>query len=233
MAEAARARVVFSDEWLAVVDKPAGLIVHPAPGHHGETLVDQLGDLLGGGSDPERPGIVHRLDRDTSGLLVVARSERAHAALARMVAERELRRQYLALVEGRTSSRTGTIDAPLGRDHRSPERVVVGGRRPRPAVTHFEVAETLPRATLLRVRLETGRTHQIRAHLQAIGNPICGDPTYGRRGLYGLDRQFLHSAALGFAHPRDGESLDFDSPLPEDLAAALERARTGERGRKP
>ncbi len=228
---APQARIVHEDEWLAIVDKPAGLIVHEAPGHHGETLVDQLGGLLGGGEDPARPGIVHRLDRDTSGLLVVARNPEAHAALSRMVAERELSRRYLALVEGCPSSRTGTIDAPLGRDHRAPERVVVGGRRPRPAVTHFEVSERVGRDALLRVRLETGRTHQIRAHMTAIGHPICGDPVYGRAGMHRLTRQFLHSAELGFDHPRDGERLELSSPLPPDLAAALERARSGsERG---
>jgi len=225
-----RARIVHEDDWLAVVDKPAGLIVHPAPGHHGETLVDQLGDLLGGGEDPERPGIVHRLDRDTSGLLVVARGEEAHKALSAAIAAREVKRGYRALVEGCPSSRTGTIDAPLGRDHRAPERVVVGGRRPRDAVTHFEVAERIGRDAFLHVRLETGRTHQIRAHLKAIGHPICGDPVYGRRGMYGLQRQFLHAAELAFAHPRDGAELSFSSDLPDDLATALELARSGAGG---
>jgi len=225
-----RARIVHEDDWLAVVDKPAGLIVHSAPGHHGETLVDQLGDLLGGGDDPERPGIVHRLDRDTSGLLIVARGDEAHRALSAAIAAREVKRGYRALVEGCPSSRTGTIDAPLGRDHRAPERVVVGGRRPRAAVTHFEVAERIGRDAFLHVRLETGRTHQIRAHLKAIGHPICGDPVYGRRGMYGLWRQFLHAAELEFAHPRDGTALSFSSDLPEDLTVALELARSNAGG---
>jgi 23S rRNA pseudouridine1911/1915/1917 synthase len=220
-------RIVLEDEWLAVVDKPAGLIVHAAPGHHGTTLVDELGPMLGGGDDPERPGIVHRLDRDTSGLLVVARGEQAHAALSKMIERREVKRGYLALVEGCPSSRTGTIDAPLGRDHRSPEKVVVGGRRARPAVTHFEVAERVGRDALLEVRLETGRTHQIRAHLKAIGHPVCGDPVYGHRGMHGLARQFLHAAELGFGHPFTGERVEAKSPLPEELAAALDRARSG------
>jgi 23S rRNA pseudouridine1911/1915/1917 synthase len=219
--------IVFSDEWLAVIDKPAGLIVHPAAGHRGPTLVDALGDLLGGGEDPERPGIVHRLDRDTSGLMIVARSEQAHAALSKMIAAREVERTYLALVEGVPGSRTGTVDAPLGRDHRAPERVVVGGRRPRPAVTHFEVVERVRRDALLEVRLETGRTHQIRAHMKAIGHPVCGDPTYGTAGRHGLQRQFLHACGLRFRHPRDGSELSFTSTLPEDLEAALERARAG------
>lgn len=221
-------RIVWEDEDLAVVDKPAGLIVHPAPGSSGPTLVDRLGDLPAGGTDPERPGIVHRLDRDTSGLLVVARTARAHAELGRMIADREVSRSYVALVDGKPRSRTGTIDAPLGRDHRSPDLVVVGGRRPRPAVTHFEVAEALPRETLLDVRLETGRTHQIRAHLLAIGVPIVGDPRYGggTAGRYGLERQFLHARRLAFDHPLGDGRIDVESPLPDDLAAALELART-------
>jgi 23S rRNA pseudouridine1911/1915/1917 synthase len=221
----AEPRIVYEDRWLAVVDKPAGLIVHAAPGARGPTLVDALGGLLGGGEDPVRPGIVHRLDRDTSGLLVVARNDEAHTALARAIAERRVDRRYLCLVEGCPSSRTGTIEAPLGRDYRAPEKVVVGGRRPRPAVTHFEVRERVGRDALLEVRLETGRTHQIRVHMRAIGHPVCGDPSYGRRGLHGLERQFLHAAELGFAHPFEDRRIEVQSALPEDLAAALERAR--------
>ena len=218
-------RIAWSDEHLAIVDKPVGLLVHAAPGNDGPNLVDALGDLLGGGTDPERPGIVHRLDRDTSGLLVVARTAEAHAELSRMIAAREVSRNYTALVEGRPSSRTGTIDAALGRDHRSPERVIVGGRRPRPAVTHFEVVEPLARDALLAVRLETGRTHQIRVHMLAIGHPVAGDPQYGSKGRYDLERQFLHSSRLVFTHPMTGEELEQESPLPDDLRAALERAR--------
>lgn len=221
----AEPRVVHRDEWLAVIDKPAGLVVHPAPGHHEPTLVDLLGALLGGGPDPVRPGIVHRLDRGTSGLMIVARSDTAHAALGAMIAARQVAREYLALVEGCPPSRTGTIEAPLGRDFRAQERVVVGGRRPRDAVTHFEVRERFRADTLLDVRLETGRTHQIRAHLQAIGHPVAGDRSYGSKGRYGLERQFLHSARLSFAHPEDGREMSFESLLPPDLAAALEAAR--------
>lgn len=224
MADAGGLRVVHRDDWLAVVDKPAGLVVHPAPGHRGQTLVSLLGDLLGGGGDPERPGIVHRLDRDTSGLMLVARTDEAHRALSRAIAAREVRREYLALVEGRPRTRSGTIDAPLGRDHRVPERRAVGGRGARPAVTRFEVVEALPHDTLVRVRLETGRTHQIRVHFAAIGLPVAGDPRYGHR-RHGLERQFLHSANLGFEHPGTGESLSFESALPADLETALERAR--------
>jgi 23S rRNA pseudouridine1911/1915/1917 synthase len=217
--------IAYSDEHLAVVDKPAGLLVHAAPGNDGPTLVEALGDLLGGGEDPERPGIVHRLDRDTSGLLVVARTARAHTELSRMIAAREVTREYVALVEGCPPSRTGKVDAALGRDHRSPERVVVGGRRPRSAVTHFEVREMAGSDALVDVRLETGRTHQIRVHMQAIGHPIAGDPQYGGRGRHGLTRQVLHSRRIAFDHPLDDVRIDLESPLPADLSAALEVAR--------
>ncbi len=220
----AEPRLVHVDEHLAVVDKPAGLVVHAAPGHRGPTLVDALGELLGGG-EPERPGIVHRLDRDTSGLMLVAREPEAHRRLSAMIKERRVEREYLALVEGRPRSRSGTIDAPLGRDHRAPEKRAVRGRGARAARTHFEVVEALPADTLVRARLETGRTHQIRAHFDAIGLPIAGDPRYGSAGRHGLERQFLHSARIGFAHPFGGERLSFESELPPDLAAALERAR--------
>ena len=217
-------RIVHADEHLAVVDKPAGLVVHAAPGVRGPTLVDLLGALLGGG-EPGRPGIVHRLDRDTSGLMLVARTEAAHRLLSARIARREVERTYLALVEGRPRSRTGTIDAPLGRDYRAPERRAVGGRGARPARTHFAVVEALPGDSLLEVRLETGRTHQVRAHLAAIGHPVAGDPRYGHAGRHGLARQFLHSHRLSLVHPVTGERLEFESPLPADLAAALARAR--------
>jgi 23S rRNA pseudouridine1911/1915/1917 synthase len=217
--------LVHVDDSLAVVEKPAGLVVHAAPGHRGETLVDVLGELLGGGSDPVRPGIVHRLDRDTSGLMVVARTDEAHRALAAAIKAREVRREYLALVSGRPRSRSGTIDAPLGRDYRKPERRAVRGRGSREARTHFEVEQLAGDDTLVRVTLETGRTHQIRAHFAAIGHPLVADPRYGGPERHGLRRQFLHSAKLGFSHPTTGEALEFTSALPADLRDALERAR--------
>ena len=223
--DAPRVEIVHRDEMLAVVDKPAGLVVHPAPGHRGPTLVSVLAGLLAGG-DPERPGIVHRLDRDTSGLMLVARTEEAHAALSAAIAARDVAREYLALVEGRPRSRSGTIDAPLGRDHRARERRAVGGRGAREARTHFEVLEPLAGDSLVRATLDTGRTHQIRVHFAAIGHPVVGDPRYGRR-RHGLARQFLHSARLGFEHPGTGEPMAFASELPADLRAALERARAG------
>ena len=219
--------LVHRDESLAVVDKPAGLVVHPAPGHRGDTLVSVLGDLLGGGEDPARPGIVHRLDRDTSGLMIVARTQEAHRALSAQIKARAVERWYLALITGRPRSRAGTIDAPLGRDYRAPERRAVGGRGSRDARTHFEVVEPAGADTLVRVRLETGRTHQIRAHFAAIGHPVVGDGRYGGGARHGLRRQFLHSARLAFEHPATGERLDFTSELPADLRDALERARGG------
>jgi 23S rRNA pseudouridine1911/1915/1917 synthase len=218
-------RIVHLDDDLAVVDKPARLVVHPAPSHSGPTLVSELGDLLGGG-DPERPGIVHRLDKDTSGLMVVARNAETLAALQQAVRERQVERRYLALAGGRLASRTGTIDAPIGRASKRRTRMAVAGAASREARTHFEVLELLPRESYVEARLETGRTHQIRAHFAAIGHPLIGDPTYGGAERYGLRRQFLHSHRLAFRHPRTGAPLDFGSPLPDDLAAALEAAHT-------
>jgi 23S rRNA pseudouridine1911/1915/1917 synthase len=216
-------RIVHLDEALAVIDKPAGLVVHPAPSHQGPTLVSELEEILAGG-DPERPGIVHRLDKGTSGLLVVARGEDAHAALQGQVQAREVERIYLALAVGRLASRTGTIDAPIGRA-RQRHRMAVSGAAARQARTHFEVLEILPRETYLQARLETGRTHQIRAHFAAIGHPLSGDVTYGGADSYRLERQFLHAHRLAFDHPTTGERLSFESPLPADLATALDAAR--------
>jgi 23S rRNA pseudouridine1911/1915/1917 synthase len=212
--------VVLEDEHLLIVDKPAGVVVHPAPGHPTGTLAQALANRAAGGPDPWRPGIVHRLDRDTSGLMVVAKSERVHRALQGMIRRRELEREYLALVEGRPDSRTGTIDAPLGRDREQRKLVSVRSDSTRGARTHFEVEETYPRTTLLRVRLETGRTHQIRAHMAAIGHPICGDPQYGGAACgrrLGLTRQFLHSARLRFIHPISGAETCCESKPPADL----------------
>ena len=212
--------IVHLDDDLAVIDKPAGLVVHRAPSHKGETLVDLLEGIPGGG-ESARPGIVHRLDKDTSGLMVVARNEHAQRELARAVKARELEREYTALVEGHLGSRSGTIDAPLGRHRRQRTKRAVKGAGSREARTHFEVLEMLPADTLVHARLETGRTHQIRVHFAAIGHPIAGDPEYGSRGRHGLERQFLHASRLGFTHPGTGERLEFTSELPGDLRAAL------------
>jgi 23S rRNA pseudouridine1911/1915/1917 synthase len=220
--------IVYEDADLLVIDKPAGLVTHPARGHHGPTLAEALSGRVAGGPDPERAGIVHRLDRDTSGLLVVTKTEQAHAALAAQLRAREVRREYLALVAGRVDAETGTIDAPIGRDRG--RRTVMSTRsdRPRNAVTHFETIERLPATTLLRLRLETGRTHQIRAHLAAIGHAVCGDPQYGGAACgrrLNLQRQFLHATRLMFRHPDTGEIVDCESKPPVDLRRALDAAR--------
>jgi 23S rRNA pseudouridine1911/1915/1917 synthase len=223
--EAIDLRFAYEDEHLVVVDKPAGLVVHPAPGHGKGTLVHGLLAHEVAGGDAERPGIVHRLDRDTSGLMVVARSEEAHRRLQSLVRRRALERHYLALAVGRPRSRRGRIEAPIGRDRRDPLRHSLDTDTPRDAVTHFELVELLPRHALLDLRLETGRTHQIRVHLAAIDLPVAGDPVYGRPRELGLERQFLHAARLAFVHPFTDERLEAESPLPPELASALQRAR--------
>jgi 23S rRNA pseudouridine1911/1915/1917 synthase len=222
-------RVVLEDEWLAVIDKPAGLVVHPAVGHPHGTLADGLRQrgttwsLLGGA---ERPGIVHRLDRNTSGLLVVAKTDRAHRSLALQLADRTLARTYWTLVRGAFVEDTAEIDAPVGRDprHRQRMAVVDGGR---PAQTDVRVLERHATTTALEVRLRTGRTHQIRVHLAHIGRPVVGDPLYGRRGDPFAPRPALHAARLRFAHPADGHTVDVEAPLPADLVELLALARGG------
>lgn len=218
--------IAFQDEHLIVVDKAPGVVVHPARGHREDTLAQLLAPLLDDedGGDPERRGIVHRLDRDTSGLLVVARSGEVLRRLQRALARRLIQREYLALVEGRPPARTGTIEAPIGRDPRVRTRMAVGGAGARESRTHFTLERALADSSLLRLRLETGRTHQIRVHMQAIGHPVCGDPEYGTAGRFGLERQFLHATRLAFEHPVTGAQMDVNSPLPADLQSALSSA---------
>jgi len=226
VAEPVTVELAYEDDHLIVVDKPAGLAMHPGAGSTAGTLAAQLVTLGAvGGDDPQRPGIVHRLDRDTSGLVVVARSEAAFAALQEAIRRREVERRYLALVGGHPESRTGRIEAPIGRDRRYPTKRSLDTEEPRDAVTWFELVETLSEHALLDVKLETGRTHQIRVHLAAIGLPVSGDLSYGVKGDLGLERQFLHAHRLRFAHPVTGAEIDLQSPLPADLTAALERAR--------
>jgi 23S rRNA pseudouridine1911/1915/1917 synthase len=218
--------IAYEDDYLLVVDKPAGVVVHPSAGHARGTLVHGLvSHGIEGGGQPERPGVVHRLDRDTSGLLVVARDPETHRRLKRLLRRREIERQYLVLVRGRPRSWQGRIEAAIGRDRRDPTRMSIDTDTPREAITHFEVVELLPDHALLRVRLETGRTHQIRVHLAAINLPVSGDSTYGRPGDLGLARQFLHAARLAFQHPVTGKAVELGSPLPADLGAALALAR--------
>ncbi|WP_425516804.1 RluA family pseudouridine synthase [Miltoncostaea oceani] len=218
--------VRYEDEHLLVVDKPAGVVTHPSAGHAGGTLVHGLlAHAIAGGADPTRPGIVHRLDRDTSGLLVVARSERAHRRLQRMLRDRLIERHYTVLVHGRTPPAL-TVDRPIGRDRKVRTRQAIDVVDGREAVTHLRLLEPLGRVSLLEARLETGRTHQIRVHLESVGHPVVGDRVYGRREeTLGLDRQFLHAARLAFPHPETDEPIEVLSPLPHDLQLALARAR--------
>jgi 23S rRNA pseudouridine1911/1915/1917 synthase len=219
--------VVFADDDIIVVDKPAGMVVHPAPGHPRGTLVNALlwhypGMVIGGGV---RPGIVHRIDRDTSGLLVIARNDAALANLQQQQLAHTMHKSYMALVMGGMREESGVIDAPIARHPRDRLRMAVvnGGRNAR---THWQVLERIGQLTLLRVTLETGRTHQIRVHCQHIQHPIVGDPVYGAQfGSIKLDRQFLHAYQLGFVHPRTLQPLSFESPLPADLVRVLEYHR--------
>jgi 23S rRNA pseudouridine1911/1915/1917 synthase len=229
--EAIPLHVIFEDERLLVVDKPAGLVTHPAPGHATGTLVNALlahtSDLADQeeGENLQRPGIVHRLDKDTSGLLVIAKDAQTHAALAEQMRARAMVKRYVALVEGRMEPPSGVIDAPLGRDPRNRLRMTLvtvahGGREAR---TRFHTLRYVPGRSLLDVQLETGRTHQIRVHLAALRHPVVGDLTYGRPQAPMPPRQFLHAAHLEFRHPATGAWLVFDAPLPADLAEFLQR----------
>jgi 23S rRNA pseudouridine1911/1915/1917 synthase len=220
--------IAYQDDHLLVIDKAPGLVVHPARGHREDTLAQMLAPLITGGGggweNTDRPGIVHRLDRDTSGLLAVARSEDALRLLQAALSARKIEREYLALVEGRPPARSGTIEAPIGRDPRVRTRMTVGGISPREARTHFTLERALTDTTLLRLKLDTGRTHQIRVHLRAIGHPVLGDAEYGTPGLLGLPRQFLHATRLAFDHPITGERIEIVSPLPADLQRVLAAA---------
>ncbi|MCW2955569.1 MAG: pseudouridine synthase, RluA family [Thermoleophilia bacterium] len=222
--------VLFEDDDVLVVDKPAGLVVHPAPGHRALTLVELL---TGGGmqlaeNDDEvhfRPGVVHRLDKNTSGAMMLAKNHAAQRALQLALRERTAKREYLALVNGHVPSRAGRIEAAIGRDVRDSSRRSIETDFPQDAITHFVVQELLPTTTLLRLKLETGRTHQIRVHMESIGHNVVADSVYGTAPQFGLDRQFLHAAKLTFPHPRTGEPIEVASPLPEDLHVALGEAR--------
>jgi 23S rRNA pseudouridine1911/1915/1917 synthase len=250
--EAIDLTIVYEDDDVIVIDKPPGLVVHPAAGHDSGTLVNALiahcGESLSGIGGVKRPGIVHRLDKDTSGLLVVAKNDLAHQALAAQFADHgrtgPLERAYLAILWGVPERRRGTVEAALARSTHNRERIVVVGEdRGRYAITHYEVLEGLPPANpianLVRCELETGRTHQIRVHMAHLGHPLLGDATYGsgfktkanrlsepqKEALNALNRQALHAAILGFEHPRSGEFMRFESPLPLDMAALLQALR--------
>lgn len=216
--------IVYEDDDVIVVNKPQGMVVHPAPGHPDHTLVNALlyHSPLSTINGTFRPGIVHRIDKDTSGLLMVAKNDLAHQSLAEQLRNKTNKREYLALVYGQIKEDEGTIDAPLGRNpqDRKKQAVVKGGRH---AVTHFKVMKRYDNFTLVKCILETGRTHQIRVHMKYIGHPLVGDPLYGPRKVIGKDGQFLHAALLGFKHPRTGKELVFEAPLPENFQKMLDK----------
>ncbi|HEV2583157.1 MAG TPA: RluA family pseudouridine synthase [Ktedonobacteraceae bacterium] len=225
--------IIYEDNDILVVNKPAGLVVHPAPGHRDDTLVNALlaylpqassADSSGSLDAPARAGIIHRLDKDTSGLLIVAKNARAQQALVEQMKRREIVKRYLALVDGVVSPDRGSIDAPIGRDPRNRQQMAITAVGSRDARTHFQVVQRFARHTLLLLQLETGRTHQIRLHLKAIGHPVVADPVYGSGNVLKhvpLHRQFLHASQLQFRHPITGQQLELEAPLPDDLRAVL------------
>ena len=222
--------VVYEDEDVIVVNKPAGLVVHPAPGHPDGTLVNALlhhcGSSLSGIGGELRPGIVHRIDRDTSGLIIAAKNDAAHQALSAQLQDHTLARTYEAVVVGNLREDRGTVDAPIGRHHTDRKKMAVTDRGGRAAVTHWEVLERFQGFTHVRCRLETGRTHQIRVHMAHLGHPICGDTVYGaRKPVPGLTGQCLHAVGLRFIHPRTGETVELSCPLSDAFTALLEKLR--------
>ena len=228
-AEKIPVKILYEDADVLVIDKPAGLTVHPAPGHPSHTLVNAILDHLSEmpDNDEQRPGIVHRLDKDTSGVMLVAKNPAAHASLTDQFKNRTVTKVYRVLVKGHLTPEDGIIEAPIGRDPRRRERMaVVGESRGRKARTDYHVLEYPGDYTLLEVRPETGRTHQIRVHFEAIGYPVAGDRVYGVKSPY-LARQFVHAARLGFTLPSTGDYVEFSAPLPPDLETALERIRRG------
>lgn len=228
-AEAIPLDIAYEDADVVVVNKPRGMVVHPAPGNSSGTLVNALlahCDDLSGIGGVYRPGIVHRIDKDTSGLIMVAKNDTAHHSLAAQLKEHSVERRYIAVVHGNPSHDRGRIDAPIGRDPRFRQRMAVEHKHGKPAVTHFEVLERLARATMLACRLETGRTHQIRVHMKMIGHPLVGDPLYSNQShRYSIQGQALHAETLGFTHPRSGERIRLTAALPEDMHKLITELR--------
>lgn len=220
-------KVLYEDSELIVIDKPRGLVVHPAPGHADGTLVNALlahcGDSLSGVGGVLRPGIVHRLDKDTSGLLIAAKNDRSHEHLSAQLKDRSLSRVYDCVVQGGFKADSGTVDAPLGRDPRDRKRMAVTEKNSRPAVTHWRVVQRFGAYTWLRCYLETGRTHQIRVHMAHIGHPLLGDTVYGGRADKGLSTQCLHARGLKFIHPTTGETMELWTELPDWFGEVLEK----------
>lgn len=220
--------IVYEDADVVVINKPRGMVVHPGPGNYSGTLVNGLLHHckdLSGINGVMRPGIVHRIDKDTSGLLMVAKNDKAHLSLAAQLKAHSVDRKYIALVHGTFPHEIGTIDAPIGRDPKDRKKMAVVFENSKPAVTHFAILERFEKHTLVECKLETGRTHQIRVHMSYIGHPIVGDPKYGKGDTLGMDGQALHAAVLGFIHPRSGEPLLFEAPIPEDMRLVIERLR--------
>ncbi len=221
--------IVYEDDDVIVVNKPKGMVVHPAAGNYEGTLVNALlyhcGDSLSGINGVMRPGIVHRIDKDTSGLLLVAKNDMAHKSLAAQIKAHSVKRQYEAVVCGKLKDEKGTIDAPIGRHPVERKRMAVTNYHSRSAVTHYEVIERFEKYTLVALRLETGRTHQIRVHMAYIGHPVAGDPVYGHKKETGLDGQCLHARIIGFVHPSTGEYMEFKSELPAYFTDFLTRLK--------
>ena len=222
--------IVYEDEHMLVVNKAQGMVVHPAAGNYSGTLVNALmaycGDTLSGINGEIRPGILHRIDKDTSGLLLVAKNDTAHTGLSQQIKEHSLTREYIALVYGNIKTDSGTIDAPIGRDEKDRKKMTITEKNSKNAVTHFFVEERFDKYTLVRCRLETGRTHQIRVHMSKNGHPIVGDPVYGRKKEeFKLSGQLLHAFKVGYIHPVSGESMEFTRELPEYFSEVLEKLR--------
>jgi 23S rRNA pseudouridine1911/1915/1917 synthase len=224
--------IYFEDAYVVVVNKPRGMVVHPAEGNYSGTMVNALLHHcrdLSGINGLIRPGIVHRLDKDTSGLLMAAKNDFAHLELARQLSERKVERRYLALAHGVLKNNRGIVDAPIGRHPRDRQRMAVSRKNGKPAVTHYNVLERYGNLTYLELKLETGRTHQIRVHMSFLGHPLVGDMKYGPgRNKFGLEGQFLHAATLGFVHPRSGEWMTFTAPLPVELQKVLCHVQIGD-----
>ncbi|MBR4935446.1 MAG: RluA family pseudouridine synthase [Anaerotignum sp.] len=222
--------ILYEDADVIVVNKPQGMVVHPAPGHFSGTLVNALmfhcGDELSGINGEKRPGIVHRIDKDTSGVLMIAKNDMAHQSLAAQLAEHSITRKYNAVVYNGFNEDEGTVDQPIGRNPQDRKKMAVTQKHSRHAVTHYRVIERMEKFTLIEAQLETGRTHQIRVHMTHIGHPLLGDPVYGpKKQPIALEGQALHARVLGFIHPRTGEYMEFEAPLPKHFEALLERLR--------
>lgn len=222
--------IVYEDDDLLVVNKPKGMVVHPAPGNRDKTLVNALlyhcGDSLSGINGVIRPGIVHRIDKDTSGLLIVAKNDFAHQSLAAQIKDHSFTREYEAVVYGHFREQSGSVDAPIGRHPTDRKKMTITQKNSRRAVTHYQVLEELPGFSYVRLRLETGRTHQIRVHMAYLGHPVAGDPVYGpKKVISALDGQCLHARVIGFRHPRDGRYIELSSPLPSSFTDFLARLR--------